>query len=102
MAASGHAIRTQNSGDFPQVLAMPPVHVSAADEALPRPRGPARYAVLPGGRPALLAVTSSTLTWPVGSGASQSGTSHANGVLEASPPAWGWASVRVGSGDLGA
>lgn len=70
VAASGHAIWTQNSGDFPRVLAMPRVHVSAADEALPRPRGPAGYAVLPGGRPALLAVTSSTVTWQVGSGTS--------------------------------
>lgn len=55
-----------------------------------------------GGCPAFLVVTSSTVPWQVGSGASWSRTSHVNGVLEASLVAWGWASVRVGSGDLGA
>lgn len=54
------------------------------------------------GCPAFLAVTSSTVPRQVGSGASWSRMSHANGVLEASPAAWGWASVRAGSRDLDA
>ena len=54
------------------------------------------------GRPAFLAVTSSTVPRQVGSGASWSRTSHSNSVLEASPAAWGGASMRAGSGDLDA
>ena len=53
VAASGQAIWTQISGNFPWVLAMPHVHVPAADEALPGPRGLARCAPLPGAGGAL-------------------------------------------------